>query len=85
MTNNIILSDFDGTITTINVLDSLYEEFGGPSYRFYMERWIRGEISTMEEIEQIFTPNFRILELKTTEITGKYGPHLAVVALLERN
>jgi 2-hydroxy-3-keto-5-methylthiopentenyl-1-phosphate phosphatase len=51
---NAVLLDFDGTITTINVLDSLYEEFGGPSYRHYMERWGRGEISTMEEIEQIF-------------------------------
>ena len=52
--NSVILSDFDGTITTINVLDSLYEEFGGSSYRYYMERWQRGEISTMEEIENIF-------------------------------
>ena len=49
-----VLTDFDGTVATINVLDSLYEVFGGPSYRQVMGRWVRGEISTMEEIEQIF-------------------------------
>jgi 2,3-diketo-5-methylthio-1-phosphopentane phosphatase len=54
MKKTIILSDFDGTITTINVLDSLYEKFGGPGFRNHMERWRRGEISTMEEIELIF-------------------------------
>ena len=54
MKKTIILSDFDGTITTINVLDSLYEKFGGHGFRNHMERWRRGEISTMEEIELIF-------------------------------
>lgn len=49
-----VLSDFDGTITPINVMDTLYEMFGGPSTRFYMARWQRGEISTMEEVEQVF-------------------------------
>jgi 2,3-diketo-5-methylthio-1-phosphopentane phosphatase len=49
-----VLLDFDGTITTINVLDSLYEKFAGPSFRTHMERWQRSEISTMEEIEQVF-------------------------------
>ncbi len=49
-----VLSDFDGTITTWNVLNSLYEEFADPSYRETLERWNRGEISTMEEIETVF-------------------------------
>lgn len=49
-----ILFDFDDTITTINVLDTLYEMFGGPSTRYHMERWRLGEISTMEELDQIF-------------------------------
>ncbi len=40
--------------------------------------------SSEDEIERIFMPNFRILELDTAEIIGKYGPHLAVVTLLER-
>jgi SAM-dependent methyltransferase len=40
--------------------------------------------SSQDEIERIFTPNFRIVELDTTEIAGKYGPHLAVATLLER-
>lgn len=55
MTRIVILADFDGTITTINVLDSLYEAFGGPSTPLIMERWRQGQISTMEEIERIFS------------------------------
>ncbi|MFC1878536.1 MtnX-like HAD-IB family phosphatase [Chloroflexota bacterium] len=49
-----ILSDFDGTITPLNVLDSLYTKFAGPSHKFHMERWTRGEISTKEEMKRIF-------------------------------
>ena len=55
MNDYALLTDFDGTVTTINVLDSLYEQFAGPSYRIHMERWNRGEISTMEEIEKVFS------------------------------
>jgi 2-polyprenyl-3-methyl-5-hydroxy-6-metoxy-1,4-benzoquinol methylase len=40
--------------------------------------------SSEGEIKQVFAPLFNILELDTIEIAGKYGPHLAVVALLER-
>ena len=55
MNDYALLTDFDGTVTTINVLDSLYEQFAGPSYPIHMERWNRGEISTMEEIEKVFS------------------------------
>ena len=51
----VVLSDFDGTITTKNVLNSLYGEFAAPSYKETLERWNRGEISTMEEIETVFS------------------------------
>ena len=40
--------------------------------------------SSEAEIERLFSQKFRILELHTTAIVGKYGPHTAVVALLER-
>ena len=40
--------------------------------------------SSEEEIEQVFTTKFKILELNTAEIEGKYGPHLAVAVILER-
>jgi SAM-dependent methyltransferase len=40
--------------------------------------------SCEEEIEQVFTPKFKILELDTAEIAGKYGPHHVIVALLAR-
>ena len=40
--------------------------------------------SSEEEIRELFSQKFQILELHTTPIAGKYGPHTAVVALLER-
>ena len=40
--------------------------------------------SSEEEIERVFALKFQILELDTKEVVGKYGPHAAVVALLER-
>jgi len=40
--------------------------------------------STEGEIERVFTPLFKILELNTVEIAGKYGLHFVVVALLKR-
>ena len=54
MESKAVLIDFDSTATKINVLDTLYENFGDLSYHIYMERWSRGEISTKEEIESIF-------------------------------
>jgi 2-hydroxy-3-keto-5-methylthiopentenyl-1-phosphate phosphatase len=50
-----VLSDFDGTLTSYNGLDILYREFGAPSYKQVVERWDRGEISTMEEISTCFS------------------------------
>jgi len=40
--------------------------------------------SSQAEIEDLFSPRFRFLELSTKEIAGKHRPHLAVVALLEK-
>lgn len=40
--------------------------------------------SSEEEIEKVFAPKFRIQELTTLEVSGKYGPHMVVAALLER-
>jgi SAM-dependent methyltransferase len=36
--------------------------------------------SSEKEIEQILDAHFEIKELTTTEIAGKYGPHMAVIA-----
>ena len=41
-------------------------------------------LSSQDEIEALFSPRFRFLELSTKEIAGKHGPHLAVVALLQK-
>jgi methyl halide transferase len=40
--------------------------------------------SSENEIRALFDPYFSIRELRTIEIRGKYGPHLAVYALSER-
>jgi 2,3-diketo-5-methylthio-1-phosphopentane phosphatase len=49
-----ILSDFDGTITPTQVLNTIYEKFAAPSYKQTLARWDKGEISTMEEVETVF-------------------------------
>ena len=40
--------------------------------------------SSESELRELFLPYFAIRELKTIEIGGKYGPHRAVYALMER-
>jgi 2-polyprenyl-3-methyl-5-hydroxy-6-metoxy-1,4-benzoquinol methylase len=40
--------------------------------------------SSEEELRDLYKPYFHILELKTMEIKGKYGPHMANVAWLKR-
>ena len=49
-----VLSDFDGTITPSQVLNTIYDKFAAPSYKQTLARWNRGEISTMEEVETVF-------------------------------
>jgi len=41
--------------------------------------------SSEEELRELFTPHFQVNELRTSEITGKYGPHKAVVARMTRS
>jgi 2,3-diketo-5-methylthio-1-phosphopentane phosphatase len=53
MEKTVILSDFDGTLTPTQVLNTLYEKFADPSYKKTLRRWNRGEISTMEEVETV--------------------------------
>jgi 2,3-diketo-5-methylthio-1-phosphopentane phosphatase len=52
--NIVVLSDFDETITSVNVLNLLYKKFASPSYKSIIERWEKGEISTKVEIEECF-------------------------------
>jgi len=40
--------------------------------------------SSEDEIARAFTPKFDLLELKTVEVFGKFGPHLAIAAHLVR-
>ena len=49
-----VLCDFDGTITVGQVLDILYNNFADPCCNELIQRWVRGEISTVEEIEGCF-------------------------------
>jgi cyclopropane fatty-acyl-phospholipid synthase-like methyltransferase len=41
-------------------------------------------LSSEDELRELFEPLFEIKELKTVEVAGKYQPHQAVVALMER-
>ena len=50
-----VLSDFDGTLTLQNALNTLYRKFGAPFCKEVEELWDRGEISTMEEITTCFS------------------------------
>jgi cyclopropane fatty-acyl-phospholipid synthase-like methyltransferase len=40
--------------------------------------------SSQEELRQVFSPRFRVLELESIEVRGKLEPHVAHWALLER-
>ena len=41
--------------------------------------------SSEQEIRDLFEPGFRNLDLYTTEIPGKHGPHSSVVAWMEKS
>ena len=40
--------------------------------------------SSEEELRELFEPKFRIQKLYTSDISGKYGPHKAVIGQMER-
>ena len=40
--------------------------------------------SSEGELRELFSAYFKIIELKTIEIKGKYSPHLANYALMEK-
>ena len=40
--------------------------------------------SSESELQELISPHFTIRELKTIEVSGKYGPHCAVSVLSER-
>jgi 2-hydroxy-3-keto-5-methylthiopentenyl-1-phosphate phosphatase len=48
------LCDFDGTICPTQMMDFLYGRFAACGMEF-AEQWVRGEISTQEEIESTFS------------------------------
>ena len=69
--NIAILSDFDETITSENILNQLYKRFASPIYKNFIERWNNGEISTQEEIEGCFATvktNRAVMEAYLSEV-----------------
>lgn len=71
----IVLSDFDGTISTVDVVVSIYQRFGGPGQRKYTEQWQRGEISTQQEYERSFaTIKARPEEIERLVVTVPIDP-----------
>lgn len=44
----VLICDFDGTLTTVDVGDALCERFAPPEWREVDEQWLRGELSLPE-------------------------------------
>jgi 2-hydroxy-3-keto-5-methylthiopentenyl-1-phosphate phosphatase len=49
-----VLCDFDGTIVPCDTIGEIYRQFAAPSCWEFVQRWIRGEISTQEELQACF-------------------------------
>ncbi|MEJ2008720.1 MAG: MtnX-like HAD-IB family phosphatase [Acidobacteriota bacterium] len=48
----VIFSDFDGTITRLDVTDVILEQYADPSWRDVEEQWLRGDIGSRECFER---------------------------------
>lgn len=48
----VVFSDFDGTITRLDVTDEILEKFADPAWREVEARWKRGEIGSRECFER---------------------------------
>jgi 2-hydroxy-3-keto-5-methylthiopentenyl-1-phosphate phosphatase len=81
MPNIAVLSDFDATATKKNVLDSLYARYADTSYVIHMERWQQGEISTMEELEGVFS-TVRASQEEMEEYLGTFALDVGFESLL---
>ena len=44
----VVFSDFDGTITRLDVTDEILEHFADPSWHAVEDQWLRGEIGSRE-------------------------------------
>lgn len=66
-----VLCDFDGTITFCEVIGVIYEKFASGNWEQLVNMWMRGEISTPEEIQGCFatiTATQRQLEAELDKI-----------------
>lgn len=48
----VVFSDFDGTITQLDVTDKILEQYADPSWREVEAQWLRGEIGSRECFER---------------------------------
>ena len=48
----VVFSDFDGTITRLDVTDEILEKYADPSWREVEAQWLRGEIGSRECFER---------------------------------
>ncbi len=48
----VVFSDFDGTITSLDVTDEILEQYADPSWREVEEQWLRGDIGSRECFER---------------------------------
>jgi 2,3-diketo-5-methylthio-1-phosphopentane phosphatase len=49
-----VLCDFDSTIVPCETVGEIYRHFAAPSCWEFVQRWIRGEISTPQELQACF-------------------------------
>ena len=47
-TGPVVFSDFDGTISQVDVTDSILENFADPAWREVEDKWVRGEIGSRD-------------------------------------
>ena len=64
-----VLCDFDGTLTSRNVMDFLYQRFAACGMT-YAEQWEHGEISTPEEMRLTFATVHASRQEMETELAG---------------
>ncbi len=64
-----VLCDFDGTVTPDEVIGRLYKRFATDECERLVERWVRGEITTPEEVLGCFATIHATQEEMEAELT----------------
>jgi len=81
----VIFSDFDGTISQVDVTDVILGEFGDPAWREVEEEWVQGRIGSRECLKrQMSMVRASASELETLIDAVPLDPHFAAFHRLTR-